>query len=124
MLIWNVMGSVNFIVQMDPDMVSSYRVSEQAIIRGRPVWATLGFAAAVFGGALGCLLLMLKNSISIIVFMLSLAGVFATTVHTLGADINFSFGELIGIIVMPLAVAVFLVWYSKYVERKDWMKTK
>ena len=118
------MGSVNFIVQMDPDMVSSYRESEQAIIIGRPVWATLGFAAAVFGGALGCLLLMLKNSISIKVFMLSLVGVFVTTVHTLGADINFGFGELIGIIIMPLAVAVFLVWYSKYVERKDWMKTK
>ena len=27
-------------------MVSSYRESEQAIIIGRPVWATLGFAAA------------------------------------------------------------------------------
>ena len=31
MLIWNVMGCMNFIVQMNPDMVASYRETEQAI---------------------------------------------------------------------------------------------
>ncbi len=63
MLLWNVMGCINFIVQMNPDMVASYRDSEQSIILGRPAWATVAFAIAVFSGALGCLLLMLKKSV-------------------------------------------------------------
>jgi hypothetical protein len=33
MLVWNVLGCVNFIVQMNPDIVSSYRETEQAIIQ-------------------------------------------------------------------------------------------
>ena len=34
LLIWNVMGCINFMVQMNPDMVASYRGTEQAIIVG------------------------------------------------------------------------------------------
>jgi len=61
-LIWNLMGVINFFVQMNPDMLTSYRESERAIIEGRPAWATGGFAIAVFGGVLGCLLLLLRKS--------------------------------------------------------------
>ena len=61
LLIWNVLGCINFFLQINPDMVSSYRETEQAIIQGRPLWATIGFAIAVFGGALGCVFLLLKK---------------------------------------------------------------
>jgi hypothetical protein len=120
MLIWNVMGCINFFVQMDPDMVSSYLESEKAIIQGRPVWATAAFAVAVFGGAIGCLLLMLRRPAALYLLIASLLGVVATMVHTLSIDIDFGIGEIIGIIVMPLAVAIFLIWYSKYVAGKGW----
>ena len=96
MLIWNVMGCMNFFVQMNPDMVASYRGTEQAIISDRPVWATFGFAAAVFGGALGCILLMLKRSTAFYLFVISLLGVVVTMIHTLSIGIDFSLGEFIG----------------------------
>ncbi len=120
-LIWNVMGCINFIVQMNPDMVASFRESEQTIILGRPAWATVAFCIAVFGGAFGCLLLMLKKSVAFYLFISSLLGVAATMIHTLRADISFGIGEVLGIIIMPLAIAVFLIWYSKYVETKGWV---
>jgi hypothetical protein len=123
MLVWNVMGCINFLVQMNPDMVSSYRETEQAIIQGRPIWATLAFAVAVFGGAIGCLFLILKKSIAFYMFIGSLIGVVITMIHTLGAGIVFSAGELIGIIFMPVAVAAFLIWYSTYSESKCWVST-
>jgi hypothetical protein len=122
-LIWNVMGCINFIMQMNPDMVASYRESEQAIILGRPAWATVAFAIAVFGGTLGCLLLMLKKSVAYYLFISSLLGVAVTIIHTVSADISFGIGEVLGIIVMPLAIAVFLIWYSKYVGTKGWVNT-
>lgn len=123
MLIWNVMGCMNFVVQMNPEMISSYRESEQEIIQGRPLWATIAFAIAVFGGALGCLMLILKKVTAFNLFVASLLGVIVTMIYTLSIGSKFGVGEVIGIILMPLAVAIFLVWYSKYVERKGWIST-
>ena len=122
-LLWNVMGCINFLVQMNPEMVSSYRETEQAIIQSRPFWATLAFAVAVFGGAIGCVFLILKKSIAFYIFIGSLIGAVITMVHTLGSGIIFSSGELIGIIFMPVAVAALLIWYSKYSEGKGWVST-
>lgn len=120
-LIWNVMGVINFFVQMNPDVLTAYRESERTIIEGRPLWATGGFAIAVFGGALGCLLLLLRKSAAYYVFIVSLLGVMVTMTHSLGVGVDFGLGEIVGIILMPLAVAVFLIWYSKRVERKGWI---
>ncbi len=50
-LIWNVVGVINFFMQMNPDVLAAYRESERAIVEGRPAWATGAFAIAVFGGA-------------------------------------------------------------------------
>lgn len=121
-LIWNVLGAINYVVQMDPDAITAYRESERAIIEGRPAWATAGFALAVFGGALGCLLLLLRKSVAFYLFIASLLGVIVATVHTLGVGIDFGPGEIVGIILMPLAVAAFLIWYAKLAESRGWVK--
>jgi len=120
-LIWNVMGVINFFVQMNPDVLAAYRESERAIIEGRPAWATGGFAIAVFGGVLGCLLLLLRKSTAYYLFIASLLGMIVTMTHTLGVDIDFGLGEILGIILMPFVVATFLIWYSKQVESKGWI---
>ena len=123
MLIWNVIGCINFFVQMNPEMVVSYRENEQVIIASRPIWATISFAIAVFGGALGCVFLLLKKHIAFYLFVFSLLGVLVTTAHTLSIGINFAVGEIIGIILMPTLVAAFLIWYAKYVANKGWINT-
>ncbi len=120
-LIWNVMGAVNFFMQMDPDILAAYRESERAIIESRPAWATAGFAIAVFGGALGCLLLLLRKSAAFYVFIASLLGVIVARTHSLGVGTDFGLGEILGIILMPLVVAAFLIWYSKWAENKGWI---
>ncbi len=120
-LIWNVMGVINFFVQMNPDVLDAYRESERAIIEGRPGWATGAFAIVVFGGALGCVLLLMRKSAAYYVFIASLLGVIVTMIHTLGVGIDFGLGEILGIILMPLVVAVFLIWYAKHAESKGWI---
>ena len=120
-LIWNLLGSVNFVVQMNPEMLSAYPESERAIIEGRPLWATGAFALGVLGGALGCVLLLLKKSIAFYVFIASLVGVIVTMIHTLTVGIGFGVGEILGIILMPVAVAALLIWYAKLAEKKGWL---
>ena len=120
-LIWNVAGVINFFAQMNPDVLAAYRESERLIVEGRPAWATGAFAMAVFGGALGCLLLLLRNSAAFYLFIASLLGVIVTMIHTLGVGIDFGPGEILGIILMPLVLAAFLIWYSKLAESKGWV---
>lgn len=123
-LIWNVMGVINFFVQMNADALTAYREVERAIIEGRPTWATGGFAIAVFGGALGSLLLLLRKSAAYYLFIASLFGVIMTMAHTVGVvgrKVDFGPFEIILIVLMPLVVAAFLIWYSKQVERKGWI---
>ncbi len=124
-LIWNVMGVINFFVQMNADALASFPESHRAIIEGRPAWATGAFAIAVFGGALGCLLLLLRKSAAYYLFIASLLGVIVQLIHTLGiarSTINFNPLDILMIILMPLVVAAFLIWYSKRAESKGWIR--
>ena len=123
-LIWNVMGVINFFVQMNADALASFPESHRAIIEGRPAWATGAFAVAVFGGALGCLLLLLRKSAAYYLFIASLLGVIVQLIHTLGiasSTIDFSPFDILMIILMPLVVAAFLIWYPKWAESKGWI---
>ena len=117
-LIWNALGSMNYIMQMNPDTLADYPEAARTLVEGRPAWATGAFAIAVFGGALGCLLLLLRKSAAYYVFIASLIGVIVTNIHTLGVtgSTEIWVGSL-----MSLVVAAFLLWYSKMTERKGWI---
>ena len=124
-LIWNIMGAINYIVQMNSDVVAAMSETHRAIIEGRPAWATGGFAIAVFGGALGCLLLLLRKPAAYYFFIASLLGMIVTMTHTIGiagSTVDFSVFEILMMILMPLVVAVFLIWYSKLAESKGWIR--
>src|SRR6266513_3803676 len=123
-LIWNVMGVINFFGQMNADALAAMPKAQRAIIEGRPAWATGAFAIAVFGGALGSLLLLLRKSAAYYLFIAALLGVIVQLIHTLGIArpaIDFSPLEILMIILMPLVVAAFLIWYSKWAESKAWI---
>jgi len=124
-LIWNVMGGINFFMQMNIDVVASMPETAQAIIEDRPTWATGGFAVAVFGGALGALLLLLRKSMAYYVFIASLLGVIVTMLHTIGIaywTITFKPFEIMMMILMPMLVAALLIYYAKWTEHKGWIR--
>ena len=114
-LVWNALGGMNYIMQMNADVVASLPDTHQAIINGRPSWATAGFAIGVFGGALGAVLLLLKKPAALYVFIASLLGVLVTMVHTIQVartGIPFSGMEVFVMIVLPVIVAAVLIWYA------------
>lgn len=122
-LLWNIMGVINYFVQMDPGALAAYREVERAIIVGRPIWATSAFAIAVFGGTLGCLLLLLRKSAAYYLFIASLLGVIVTMAHSLSV-VGSIIGpfEILGIVLMPLLVAAFLIWYSRQAKSRGWIR--
>lgn len=124
-LLWNVGGAINYLMQTNPEFVATLPETHRAIIEGRPVWATGGFAIGVFGGALGCLLLLFKKSIAFYVFIASLFGVIVTMIHTTNvasSKIDFSPAEIFVMILLPIIVAAILIWYAKQAMNKSWIK--
>jgi len=117
-LIWNVMGSINFIMQTNPEMLANYPEAAQSLIASRPLWATIAFAIAVFGGALAEIFLLLKRAVAYYLFVVAFLGSLITNIHTfqVSSAIDIWIGSL-----MSLIIAAFLIWYSNLVKRKGWI---
>lgn len=122
-LIWNLLGSLNFSMQMKASSLASMPEPFHTIVANRPSWATAAFALGVFGGAIGCLLLILKRRVAIYFLIASLLGIIIhLTPYLSGANLPAQFGasDAILVFIMPLLVAIFLVWYARKVQRNNW----
>ena len=112
-LIWNTLGCFNFILQMDPGAVAESPAAYQVVIASRSGWVTAAFLIAVFGGSLGCVLILLRRATARPALFLSLIGVALTTGHMLWAAAAVLRGlSVIISSAMSLAVAPGLVWYT------------
>jgi len=76
-LIWNLMGVAAYLRQayITPELLEALPEIEQNFVSGTPAWVTAAFAVAVWGGALGSLLLLLRKSAAHLVLLLSLLGI-------------------------------------------------
>ena len=119
-LLFNLMGCINFISQMNADMVASMPEAYRAIVEGRPAWGTVAFAIAVFGGALGCIFLLLRKSVAFYVFIVSLVGAIAAQIPLVGMT-GFPVEALTGGL-SQVVIGALLIWYSKGAERKGWIR--
>ena len=119
-LIWNLMGVFAYLQQayMTVEDVTALPLDEQALYDNIPAWVTAAFALAVFGGALGCILLLLRKKLATFVFIISFIGILAQmTYNLLMSKAIEVYGP--GGMIMPIMVAVigaFLVWYSKKMQ--------
>lgn len=122
-LIWNLMGCMNFLVQSDPEIMAAlgdeYALYKD-LIANRPAWATAAFAIAVFGGAVGCILLLLRRRVALQVLILSLFGtvvVLAQAIMVVGlsSEVLISTG-------MSVIVALVLVWTGRTAAAAGWLR--
>jgi hypothetical protein len=124
-LIWNLMRVNQYIQQayMTESFKAMYTEEQLAMITSSASWVTAVFAIAVFGGFFGALALLLRKKIAKILFIISLIGIVAQMYHNLFViDSVAIYGP--GAAIMPtmiLAFALFLLWYSKFAEKKNWL---
>jgi len=117
-LIFNLVGCMNYISQMNSEMVASMPDAFRAIVESRPAWGTGAFAIAVFGGALACLLVLLRKSVAVYVFIASLVGAVVAQIPFLGMA-DFPVEAWIGWL-SQLVVGAFLIWYSTWAKHRGW----
>ncbi len=83
-LVWNLVGVIFFYMQVTTtdEMIAKLPEVEQAMYNELPIWYNIAFAFAVFGGALGCLMLLMKNKLACPLFYLSALGVIVQMFHS------------------------------------------
>jgi hypothetical protein len=65
--------------------------------------------------------LCFRFSAAFYAFVISLLGTIVVMIHTIGSNIDFSLFDVVLTIAMPLIVAAFLLWYSKWAKRIGWI---
>ena len=124
-LIWNLLGVFAFIMHlmMTPEMISKLPLDQQAAYSNVPLWSTIAFAVAVFGGTLGCILLLVKNAFATPTFALSLVAIFIQQFYNF---IVINSIKMLGIsaVFMPILVIVIaflLLYLSIKSKQQDWL---
>ena len=115
-LIWNIMGVGAYLAQayMTDEALTLLPEGDQNFYNELPAWVTGAFAIAVFAGLLGCIALLMRKKIAILLFTLSLLGVLAQQVFNFFVQ---DYIELSGTrMIMPILLIIisfFLMWYAK-----------
>ena len=120
-LVWNAMGVLNIFMQINPDVLATYPESHRTIVASQTGWISASVMIAIFGGALGCVLLLLRKASAIWLFYASLIATIIVVAHTLSLPVELRASDIVLIIVMPVVVAALLAWYSRWTAIRGWI---
>ena len=121
--LWSSMGVLSFMLtQMRVEAVmSQFPPQQRAYFESFPWWAVASWAIWVFGGVIGCLLLLLKNRLAFHFVLASAIGAIVCNFGGLlllgGMDVMRETGGL-GFTVFPVVFAAFLAYYARAMSKK------
>ena len=121
--LWSSMGVISFILtQMNVEAVMSrFPPQQREYFESFPLWAVAFWAIGVFGGVIGCLLLLLKNRLAFHVLLASVIGAIVCNLGGLfllgGMEVMGETGGL-GFTVFPVIFAAFLAYYARAMSKK------
>ena len=117
-LLWNLFGAYQYL-----KTVGVVPGADEAAVAAMPAWVTGAFAIAVFGGALGCLGLLMLKRWSKLLLLVSLLAVLAMDLwmFVLSGVGRTAGGAEMGVTVAVVIVAILLVWLAHSADRKGWL---
>jgi hypothetical protein len=124
-LLWNLLGCVAYLsdVMLTPEDIAKLSAAQQAMYAARPAWSIAATAIAVWGGAAGCIGLILRRRWALPLFIASLAGIVAQDVGMFAlAHVASSAGP--GALVLQglvLLIAVGLVLLTRQAMAREWI---
>ncbi len=82
-LLWNAVGAWDYLMTQtrNESYMASFSPEQLEYFYGFPVWVVSAWAIAVWGGVLGCILLLMRKRATVPVFLASLLAMIVTTVH-------------------------------------------
>ena len=124
-LLWNLVGMAIFFMQinMPPEALAAMPAEQRALYESTPAWVNGAFAVAVFGGALGSAMLLMRKRLALPLLALSLLGVVVQMGYTYLMTPAFRVYGASGAILPALLVliALFLVWFARRSLARGWI---
>jgi hypothetical protein len=123
-LAWNAFGIVRFVgsaTASEADMLAQGMSAEQAgLYASLPTWMDAAFAVGVFGGLIGCVLLIVRSTFAFPLFAASLAGYILLYAGDLayGVFTVFGAGQAV-ILTVVVAIAAALLWIARHAAKKS-----
>lgn len=116
-LAWNVFGAAQFLSKVRgtvDSLMGSGMTKEQAeLYANLPLWMDASFAIGVFGGTIGCILLMLRMPLAKAVFALSLATYIVLYIGDISLGVFAAFGApQVVVLTLVVAIAAGLLWVA------------
>ena len=116
--LWNLMGVGAFFADMTmsyDDMVANYGQVLADAAANQPGFVTVAYGVAVLGGAIGCLLLLLRNRMAIWALLASLICVLIQQGYSwFGTDVMSAVSSANkAMYVSVVIIAIFLVWFAR-----------
>lgn len=124
-LLWNLLGCAAYLADVTISAEDVLKMSEaqQALYASRPWWAVSATAIAVWGGALGCLGLIMRKAWATPVLVASLAGVIIQDIGLFGlTDAAAESGPAaVAMQGLVLAVSIGLVVLARKAAARNWI---
>jgi len=126
-LLWNIMGVLSFFAHtfMPAEEIAKLPANEQALYGEYPMWTTIVFAIAVFGGLIGAVGLIMKKKWSKLSFIISFAAIVPQMTHNMFFTKSIEVYGLGQAATMPALVVVLgavLIWFAYFCTKKAWLK--
>jgi hypothetical protein len=117
-LLWNSVGAFDFSAsQLRLDFYMSQFTPEQlAWFTGFPTWAVIAWGLGVWGAFLGSLALLLRKSLAVLLFGLSLLGLLGTTVYNFVLTDGMEGSGLFTAVIWVIAIALLI--YAQAMEKR------
>ncbi len=122
-LLWSAMGALDYVMTLTKNeaYMSNFTPEQLAFFYGLPAWVVATWAAAVWGGVLGSLLLLLRRQLAVWIFLASLIGMVVTTIHNYilsnGMDVmGDTFSLAFTAVIFVIALALFI--YARAMRKR------
>ncbi len=124
-LVWNLMGVMAYIAQvtMSAEALQALPENERELYTSLPTWATSAFAVAVWGSALGCLLLLMRKKLAAILLIVGFVGILVQLYHSFFISNSIAVYGPGGMVmpIMVLIIGLLLILFSRKATANGWL---
>ena len=125
-LLWYLMDMSAFFMRvlMTEDVIKAMPDNQQHLYRNIPLWVNTVFAGEVFGGALGCVGLLLRKKWALPLFVVSILGVLSQTfyVYFLSDAISTMGTPAVVMPLLAILIGIGMIVLAKSAISKRWLR--
>ena len=114
-LLWNAMGAMDFVMTQTKNeaYMSAFTPEQLEFFYGFPIWVVTAWGIAVWGAVIGSILLLLRKTLAVWVFLISFLSMVITSIH------NFVFSNGLeamgGLLPLIFTAVIFIVGLGLFI---------